>query len=111
MDKLIAGKKGSHIDYRYWFVLKDLLHTSYAPHLYSFETDYKEPEIVDESEPEVVDKPELETVDEPDPEPLILVKPDIVDKSDSEIIDEAELEPKVKEPLIETLVDLPVELP
>jgi len=101
--------KGSHIDYRYWFVLKDF-RTLYASHiLYSFEADYKELEVVDESELEVVDKPEPEAVDKVDPKHPVLVEPDIVDEPDSEVVDEAELESGVKEPLMKTLVDLPVE--
>jgi len=50
-----------------------------------------------------------QNVDEPNLEPLVLVEPNIVDEPDSEVVDEAELEPEVKEPLIETLVDLSVE--
>jgi len=44
----------------------------YARHLlYSFEEDYKESEVIDES------KPKLEVVNEPDPEYPVLVKFDI----------------------------------
>jgi len=46
--------EGRHINYQCWFVLKDFLHTLYAPHLYSSETDYKEPEVVDEPEPKLL---------------------------------------------------------
>ena len=50
--KAYCWKKGSHIDYRCWFVLKDL-RALYARHLlYSSEEDYKEPEVVDESKPD-----------------------------------------------------------
>ena len=94
-------------------VLKDL-HALYASHLlYSFEVDYKEPEVVDES------KSELEVVDEPDSESPVLVELDVFEKSRPEVI--AELEPvpepepvpkpkpEVEEILIGTLVDLPAE--
>ena len=92
----------SHIDYRCWFVLKDLLRTLYAPHLlYSSETDYKEPKVVDKLESEVVDEPDLERP--------VLVDPDIIDEPDSKVVDEVELELEVKELLIETLIDFPVE--
>ena len=48
VGKAYCWEKGSHIDYRCWFVLKSLLCTLYAPHfLYSFKVDYKEPEIVE----------------------------------------------------------------
>ena len=106
VGKTYCQGKDSHIDYRCWFVLKDI-RTLYASHLlYSSEADYKEPEV-DELEPEVVDKLESEAVDEADPEPP--VQPDIIDEPDSEVVDESELEPEVTEPLIETFVDLPVE--
>ena len=80
MENLIVEGRQS-IDYRYWFILKDFLRTSYAPNLlYLSEADYQEPKVVDESE--------LEAVDELDPETLVLVEPDIVDESDSKIVDE-----------------------
>jgi len=61
VEKAYYWEKCSHIDYRCWSVLKDLLHTLYAPHLfYLSEADYKEPEVVDEPEPEVFDKSESE---------------------------------------------------
>ena len=113
-QKKLVGKaycwgKERHIDYRCWFVLKDLC-TLYAPHLlYLSEADYKEPEVVDEPEPLIVDKPEPQDVDEPDPEPPVIVEPDIIDEPDSEVVDETELEPEVKKPLIETLVEISVE--
>ena len=64
---------------RCWFVLQDLLHTRYAPHLLFTEfretlegirkiigdmaakVDIQLEPVVDEPEPEVVDKPELES--------------------------------------------------
>jgi len=61
LEKFIVGRKGSYIDYRCWFVLKDL-RSLYDPHLYSSEADYKESEAVD--------KPEV--VDHSDPEPSVL---------------------------------------
>ena len=84
MEKFIVGGKDSHIDYRCWFVIKDL-RILYAPHLYSSEADYKESEAVD--------KPEV--VDDSDPEPSVLVEPEVIDEPDLQV-DEAELEPEVE---------------
>ena len=100
MKILLLGERQSY-DHLCYFVLKDLLRTLYASHLfYSSEADYKESEVIDKSKPEAVD--------EPDPESPVLVEPDIVDESDSEVADETELEPEVKD-LIATHVDLPIE--
>jgi len=42
VEKVYCWRKGSHIDYLCWFVLKDLFRVLYAPHfLYSSEEDYK----------------------------------------------------------------------
>ena len=48
-------------------------------------------------------------ISQPDPEPPALDEPNIIDEPDSVVIDEAELESEVKEHLIETLVNLPME--
>jgi len=114
-------KKCSHIDYRYWFVLKDL-RALYARHLlYLSGKGYKESEVVDES------KSESKVVDEPDSEFPVLVELDVFEKPRPEVIAELEpvpeLELEVKEPevkvedpepeveelFIGTLVDLPME--
>ena len=112
--KAYYWRKCSHIDYRCWFVLKDL-HAFYARHiLYSSEEVYKEPEVVNES------KPELEVINEPDPQSPVLVKFDVFKELRPEIIAESEpvskpepeveeSETEVEELLIGTLIDLPAE--
>jgi len=65
VGKAYYWRKGGHIDYQCWFVLKDL-RTLYASHLpYSSEKDYKEPTVVDEPEPAA----------EPESEPTLLMSP------------------------------------
>ena len=87
VGKAYCWRKVRHIDYRCWFVLKDLLHALYAPYLlYSSEEDYKEPTVVDEPEPAA----------EPESEPTI--------------VDEPEPELEIEEPLAEISADLPAEL-
>jgi len=106
VGKVCCWRKCSHIDYRCWFVLKDLLRTLFARHLlYSSEEGYKEPKVVNEL------KPELEVVDEPDPESPILVELDVFEEPRLEVITELEPvpEPEVEELLIGTLVDFSVE--
>jgi len=61
VGKAYCWRKNNHIDYRCWFVLKDLFCVLYASRfLYSSEKGYKEPEAAYESEPE------SEVIDEPD---------------------------------------------
>ena len=87
---------------RCWFVLQDLLGTRYAPHLLF--TDFQETlEDIQKIIEDITIKVET------DPEPPIFAEPEAVDQPQPQpdIVDEPELE--VEEPLIETLVELPVE--
>jgi len=110
VEKAFCWRKCSHIDYRYWFVLKNL-RTLYALHFYSSEAVYKEPEVVDEPEPEA------EAIHKSEPEALMSQFQSLQSLSSwtllrrhSEVVDEAELGLEVEKPHIETLVDFSAEL-
>ena len=85
VGKAYCWRKCSHIDYRCWFVLKDLLALYARRLLYSSEKDYKETEVINES------KPELKVVDEPDPESPVLFDLNVFEELRPKVI--AELEP------------------
>ena len=72
VGKAYCWRKDTHIDYRCWFVLKDLFRALNAPHLlYSSEEDYNEPTVADEPEPAVEPESDPTIIDEPEPNPEI----------------------------------------
>jgi len=120
--------KDIHIDYQCRFVLENHLCTFYASHfLYAPEVACKKPNVEQELE---LEKSQLRDLVakckeilasarkllasyvvkvDPDSEPLVLVEPDIFDEAEPKVVEDSKPESEVKEPLIYTIVDLPVE--
>ena len=99
--------------------MQGLLHSRYAPLVYSSESDCGEPNVEQESEPE--NKPITDsstTKVKADPEPSVIVEPEVLDEPESKVVvelvslqEETPSRPtKVEKPLVEIFVDLPVEL-
>jgi len=92
---------------RYWFLLQDFLRARYAPPIYSSESDYKEPNVEQETKSRSIT--DLYTKfrvalqkrvasqaakRDTDPEPSALVEPDVLEEPGSEVVAELEHEPE-----------------
>ena len=117
--------KDSYIDNQCWFVLRDHLHSLYAPHLLyaseqtimlskspSFELGFRSFADICTELQEVLERyvasqaVKIET----DPEPPVLIEPEVAAEPELTVIEEPEPEPEIEEPIVETSADLPAEL-